>query len=66
MLDPNKKESFSVYVDADFSEIWFKKTAMHDGSTAKTRTGYIATYAGCPILWASKLQTSVTLSTAEA
>ena len=49
ILDPNKKESFSVYVDADFSGNWFKKTAMHDASTAKSRTGYIITHAGCPI-----------------
>eukprot|EP00957_Ditylum_brightwellii_P197678 15059908-Ditylum_brightwellii.AAC.1 len=25
ILDPNKKESFSVYVDADFSGKWFQK-----------------------------------------
>eukprot|EP00957_Ditylum_brightwellii_P006926 523933-Ditylum_brightwellii.AAC.1 len=66
ILDPNKNESFSVYGDADFSGNLFKKTAMHDASTAKSRTGYIITYAGCPILWASKLQILVTLSTTEA
>eukprot|EP00957_Ditylum_brightwellii_P110829 8453045-Ditylum_brightwellii.AAC.1 len=47
ILDPNKKKSFSVCVDADFSGNWFKKTVMHDVSTAKSRTGYIITYAGC-------------------
>eukprot|EP00957_Ditylum_brightwellii_P149453 11381299-Ditylum_brightwellii.AAC.1 len=39
---------------------------MHDASTAKSRTGYIITYACSPILWAPKLQTLVTLSTTEA
>eukprot|EP00957_Ditylum_brightwellii_P163384 12439668-Ditylum_brightwellii.AAC.1 len=38
ILDPNKKESFSVHVDADFSGNWFKNTAMHDVRTAKSRT----------------------------
>eukprot|EP00957_Ditylum_brightwellii_P196772 14991626-Ditylum_brightwellii.AAC.1 len=38
---------------------------MDDVSTSKSRTGYIITYAGCHILWASKPQTLVTLSTAE-
>eukprot|EP00957_Ditylum_brightwellii_P000015 1131-Ditylum_brightwellii.AAC.1 len=39
----------------------------HDGvSTAKSQTRYIITYANCPILWASKLQTFITLSTTEA
>eukprot|EP00957_Ditylum_brightwellii_P051825 3929713-Ditylum_brightwellii.AAC.1 len=39
ILDPNRKETFSVNTDADFSGNWFKKTAMHDVSTAKSRTG---------------------------
>eukprot|EP00957_Ditylum_brightwellii_P162091 12340815-Ditylum_brightwellii.AAC.1 len=65
-VNHNRKESFSVYIDADFSGNWVKKTAMHDDITAKSRTGYIITYAGCPILWASKLQSLVTLSTTEA
>ena len=37
-----------------------------DVSTAKSRTGYIIMYAKCPLLWASKLQTMVALSTTEA
>eukprot|EP00957_Ditylum_brightwellii_P206272 15347631-Ditylum_brightwellii.AAC.1 len=57
---------FSVYVDADFSGHLVKKRAMHDASTAKSMTGCIITCAGCPILWASRLQTLVTLSTTEA
>eukprot|EP00957_Ditylum_brightwellii_P046620 3537453-Ditylum_brightwellii.AAC.1 len=39
---------------------------MHYTITAKSRTGYIITYAGCSILWASKLQILVTLSITEA
>jgi hypothetical protein len=38
---------------------------MNDPSTAKSRTGYIISYGGCPVLWASKLQTEVVLSTTE-
>ena len=37
-----------------------------DVSTAKSRTGYIIMYSKCPLLWASKLQTMVALSTTEA
>jgi hypothetical protein len=66
ILDPNKKEAFNVYVDADFCGLWNKNTAQDDVSTAKSRTGYIVMYANCPILWASKLQTFITLSTTEA
>jgi hypothetical protein len=34
--------------------------------SVKSRTGYIITFATCPILWSSKLQTEVVLSTTEA
>ena len=34
--------------------------------TAKSHSGWIITYAGCPITWASKLQTLVALPTTEA
>ena len=39
---------------------------MNDSSTAKSRSGYVVTYAGCPIIWASKLQTQIALSSCEA
>jgi hypothetical protein len=39
---------------------------VQDPSTAKSRTGYIIQYASCPLLWASKLQTQIALSTTEA
>ena len=31
-----------------------------------SRTGFVISYAGCPIYWASKLQTEIALSTTEA
>ena len=33
---------------------------------AKSRSGWVVLYANCPIIWASKLQTQVALSTTEA
>jgi hypothetical protein len=65
VLKPNER-SFEVYADADFSGLWDKATAMEDPSTAKSRTGYVILYAGCPILWASRLQSEKALSTTEA
>jgi hypothetical protein len=61
--DPSK--SFEVHVDCDFAGNWVKEDAMNDPSTAKSRTGYIISYGGCPIIWASKLQTEVVLSSTE-
>jgi hypothetical protein len=34
-------------------------------TTAKSRTGYVIKYAGCPLIWASKLQTEIALSSTE-
>ena len=42
-----------------------KNTVEHDASTAKSRTGFVVMYTGCPIIGSSKLQTQVTLSTTE-
>jgi hypothetical protein len=66
IIDPDSKKSFEVYADADFAGNYFGKTAMDDPSTAKSRTGYVITYAGCPLYWGSKLQTCIALSTTEA
>jgi hypothetical protein len=61
--DPSK--SFEVHVDCDFAGNWVREDARDDPSTAKSRTGYIISYGGCPVIWASKLQTEVVLSTTE-
>jgi len=66
ILDPKKDVALECFADADFSGNWNKITAPHDPSTAKSRTGYIIQYAACPLLWASKLQTQIALSTTEA
>ena len=65
ILRPDAKQSFLVWADADFVGNWNQETAMSDVTTAKSRSGYLITYAGCPISWASKMQTEVALSTTE-
>ena len=59
-------QSFDCYVDADFAGNWDKREAPSDSDTARSRSGYVIVYAGCPIIWASKLQTQIALSTTEA
>ena len=66
ILHPNDDHNLHCHVDADFCGNWNKLTAMHDASTAKSRTGFVITYANCPVSWSSKLQTQVALSTTEA
>jgi len=64
ILTPTK-ESFKCWVDASHAGEWNHADAMLDATMTKSRMGYMITYAGCPILWASKLQTKITLSSTE-
>jgi hypothetical protein len=66
ILNPQGDHSFDCWCDADFCGNWDRVNADVDPSTAKSRTGYVITYASCPIVWASKLQPYVALSTTEA
>ena len=54
------------WVDASFAGDWDKEMAMDDPRTARSRTGFCISYAGCPIVWTSKVQTEIALSTTEA
>jgi hypothetical protein len=66
ILTPQMDKSFDCYVDSDFCGLWNRANAMMDPSTSKSRTGFVICYAGCPITWASKLQTQTALSSTEA
>ena len=63
---PDQSKGFENYCDADFSGNWKHDIAEFDPNTAKSRSGWITFYAGCPLIWNSKLQTQVALSTTEA
>jgi hypothetical protein len=45
---------------------WNQDFVAADPSMAKSWSGWIVSYANCPIIWASKLQSQVALSTTEA
>jgi hypothetical protein len=65
VLRPDSTRGIQCYVDADFAGSWSSADA-DDPTSVYSRTGYIIMYAGCPIVWVSKLQTEVALSTTEA
>ena len=51
-------------MDASFAGDW--NTSWSDEpSSVMSRTGYVILYANCPIIWSSKLQTEIALSTTE-
>ncbi len=62
---PDTSRGLECFVDADFAGGWSHSNA-NDAETVMSRTGYVITYAGCPIAWCSKLQTEIALSTTEA
>lgn len=57
---------FLCYCDTDFSGNLNKEFAATDLSTVKSRSGWIVFFAAFPIIWASKLQLQVALSTTKA
>ena len=66
IFEIRRGQNMELWCDADFCSNWRAETAHMDKSTAKLRTRYLITYAGCPVTWASKMQTEVALSTTEA
>ncbi len=62
---PNKSKGLECYVDTDFAGGWSQADA-ENADNVLSRTGYILMYANCPILWVSRLQMEIALSTAEA
>ena len=64
ILRPNKEKGLEVYVDADFAGNW-DPDEHGDPDTARSRHGYFITFAGCPIVWKSQLQTEIALSSTE-
>ena len=65
ILKPNPEDGIKCYVDADFAGGYCDQTRDEPVSVF-SRTGYVLFYFGCPVLWVSKLQSEISLSTVEA
>ncbi|KAL7477079.1 hypothetical protein ACHAW6_002895, partial [Cyclotella cf. meneghiniana] len=59
-------KGFYCYADMEFLGEWNKDFAKLDPSTAKSRSGWFILYTNCLVIWCSKLQSQVVLSTTEA
>ena len=66
IMHPDHTHGFECWVDLDFASNWKHQDAPSDPMMAKSRAGWVISYAGCPISWASKLQTITALSTTKA
>lgn len=65
ILDTSHPLHLDCYPDADFAGTW-KTEDPTDPHCVRSRTGYVITLAHCPVIWASKMQTEIALSTMEA
>ena len=63
---PDKEKCLETYADADFSGNWSRENANKDSMTVKSRAGVLITFANCPVLWVSNLQTIISLSATDA
>ena len=59
---PSKKLVVDCYADAYFAGLWVHADPQ-DHICARSRTGIVVTFANCPLLWVTKLQTEIALST---
>ena len=64
ILNADKTRGIECYVDASFAPGW-KAEDANEASNLLSRTGYIIYYASVPVHWCSKMQSEITLSTAE-
>ena len=65
LITPDPTQSLYCFVDADFADLWNIGDSQ-DPISVMLRIGFVLFYSGCPLLWLSKLQTKVALSTTEA
>ena len=65
IMRPDCSRGLECYVDADWAGSWQDRSS-NDPLSSHSRTGYVILYAGCPIIWASKMQSLIALSTTEA
>lgn len=64
-IKPRGNLKLDCYVDADFCGL-FNLDDCEDPSSYRSRSGYLLTLGDVPILWSSKMQTCIALSTMEA
>ena len=65
VIRPTGTLELDCWVDASFGNL-YKVDPDDEPSAAKSREGYIITLGGCPLLWRSRLQSTIALSTQEA
>ena len=60
VFNTSKKLVVDFYADADFAGMWVHEDPQ-DLICARSRNGFVVTFANFPLLWVSKLQTEIAL-----
>ena len=64
IIKANSDIGLVCYVDADFAGMWTVSEGS-DPENCLSRSGCVIQYASCPVLWFSRLQSEIALSTTE-
>ena len=64
IMRANSDTGLVCYVDADFAGMWTVSEGS-DPENCLSRSGCVIQYASCPVLWFSRLQSEIALSTTE-
>jgi hypothetical protein len=64
-MRPSSSPCIDVYPDSDLAGLYSYEDPL-DPHCTRSRTGFVILAFGCPIMWKSKLQTEIALSTMEA
>ena len=64
-LSPDKIKLLECYTETDWAKSWQQRSS-DDQLLRHLRTVYVIIYASCSIIWASKMQYLISLSTTEA
>ena len=62
LFNPSNKLVVDCYDDADFAGLWVHENPQ-DPICARSRTGIVVNFSNFPLLWVSKLQPEISLST---
>jgi hypothetical protein len=65
IISPKPNLTLDLWVDADFAGLW-NIADTNDPASVRSRTGYVITLGTVPVIWKSKLQSGIALSTCEA
>jgi hypothetical protein len=65
LMKPDKTLDIDCFVDADFAGLWGSEPPDSPLSV-KSRSGWTIMVGGCPVIWASKMQSETALSTMQA